>query len=103
MKKILCTALALTLFLGAYFSLPKSISTFSGTDIFTVYAGEIRSYKSAKNMIFYYYTSSGSKKSYKISAGDTVIIRDKKYIVIRENGKTYKINVEKYIQNGTFY
>ncbi len=107
MKKFLCVILALTLFVGAYFTLPKSISSLSGKDIFSVSAGEIRSYRSYKSMTLYYYTSSGSKKSFKITSGKPFIVSNKKYIEIRQQEgssvKIYKINVEKYIKNGTFY
>lgn len=103
MKKVLCSLLALSLFVGIYFSLPKSINPFSGTDVYARYQYP---YYTTKKVTLYYYNSAGSKKSVTLTPDVGFMLIDKKYYeVYKQEGssiKIYSINVQKYINNGTF-
>ncbi len=103
MKKILCAILALTLFVGAYFSLPKSLGLTGTND---VYASEwgVTGYV-AKTFTIYYYNHSGSKRFVTFKSGDEIGLGLARYYVIDEwdghRSYRYKIDMKKYIDNGT--
>jgi len=104
MKKILCAILALTLFVGAYFSLPKSLGLSGSND---VYASKVNWGKFAyagEKITLYYYNRLGSKRSYTIEKHEEIFLIEVRYFAISEwdghRTYVYKFDMQKYINNG---
>ncbi|MCR5618429.1 MAG: hypothetical protein K6F83_09085 [Clostridiales bacterium] len=105
MKKILCVILALTLFVGAYFSLPKSIGLTGTNDVYAAewaVTGHV-----AKTFTIYYYNRLGSKRSATFKPGDELdLVHARYYSIFEWDGhRTYKysFDMQKYIDNGKIY
>ncbi|MCR5618021.1 MAG: hypothetical protein K6F83_07035 [Clostridiales bacterium] len=104
MKKLLCFVLALSCFLGVYFTAPKSISSLGKTNVLAASAPrqekEWVHYLVKEDVTFCYYTSSGSKRYITLKKGQIVKLYKGKYLVAYgDKGEMYQISVTQAIKD----
>ncbi|MCR5618020.1 MAG: hypothetical protein K6F83_07030 [Clostridiales bacterium] len=101
MKKLVCCVLALTCFLGVYFTAPKSAGSIAGTKVCAAARKDREWFAATRAFTVYYYTSSGSRRSVSFKKYQSVLVYNRSYFIVPgSNGEQYRVGVSSQISNG---